>query len=177
MALRERKQGSGVLTDLEQVVTMAAIRKSAQQVQPKIALEEASHDDDNRFLECAQASKAPLLGDGQYPSFSGSVEVQEDRPAERVADALAGPKAARRQGLELDLDQLQIRRYDAVIRNNGVCMSLQTYVTKNENIYCAFSPQLEVIAYGACREEALNGLREEVDRQGPKASSTRSRYE
>ncbi len=44
-------------------------------------------------------------------------------------------------------------------------MALEAVLTKAENIYCAFSPDLKVFAYGACREEALNGLQEEADRQ------------
>lgn len=49
-------------------------------------------------------------------------------------------------------------------------MTIQTVLTKTENIYCAFSPELKVFAYGACREEALNGLQEEADRQSPEAA-------
>jgi hypothetical protein len=41
----------------------------------------------------------------------------------------------------------------------------EAVLTKTENIYCAFSPELKIFAYGACREEALNGLQEEADRR------------
>ena len=54
-------------------------------------------------------------------------------------------------------------------------MTYQMVLTKNENIYCAFSPELKIVAYGACREEALNGLREEAVWQGPATVTTRSR--
>ena len=44
-------------------------------------------------------------------------------------------------------------------------MFLQTYISKTENIYCAFSPELKAVAYGSCREEVLNELQEEAHRQ------------
>ena len=44
-------------------------------------------------------------------------------------------------------------------------MFLQTYISKTENIYCGFSPELKVVAYGSCREEVLNELQEEAHRQ------------
>jgi hypothetical protein len=45
--------------------------------------------------------------------------------------------------------------------------TFRTYITKQESIYCGFSPELEVFSYGACSEEALNGLQEEYRRQHP----------
>src|ERR1017187_10925466 len=45
--------------------------------------------------------------------------------------------------------------------------TFRTYITKQESIYCGFSPELEVFSYGACSEEALNGLQEEYRRQPP----------
>jgi len=48
---------------------MTAIRKNARLVKPKIILREASDEDDNRFLECAQASKAHYLVTGNIRHF------------------------------------------------------------------------------------------------------------
>ena len=55
------------LRDARRVMT--AIRKSARLVKPKIVLREASDEDDNRFLECAQASKAHYLVTGNSRHF------------------------------------------------------------------------------------------------------------
>jgi len=43
--------------------------------------------------------------------------------------------------------------------------TFRTYITKQESIYCGFSPELKVFSYGACSEEAINGLQEEFSRQ------------
>ena len=48
---------------------MAAIRKNAQLVKPSIILDVATDEDDNRFLECAQASKAHYLVTGNIRHF------------------------------------------------------------------------------------------------------------
>jgi len=48
---------------------LAAIRKNVLLVKSKIILREASHEDDNRFLECAQASKAHYLVTGNRRHF------------------------------------------------------------------------------------------------------------
>src|ERR1039458_597976 len=43
--------------------------------------------------------------------------------------------------------------------------TFRTYITKQESIYCGFSPELKVFSYAACSEEAINGLPEEFSRQ------------
>ena len=43
--------------------------------------------------------------------------------------------------------------------------TFRTYITKQESIYCGFSPELKAFSYGACSEEVLNGLQEEFSRQ------------
>ena len=43
--------------------------------------------------------------------------------------------------------------------------TFRTYITKQESIYCGFSPELKAFSYGACSEEAINGLQEEFSRQ------------
>lgn len=43
--------------------------------------------------------------------------------------------------------------------------TFRTYITKQESIYCGFSPELKTFSYGACSEEVLNGLQEEFSRQ------------
>jgi hypothetical protein len=43
--------------------------------------------------------------------------------------------------------------------------TFRTYITKEESIYCGFSPELKAFSYGACSEEAINGLQEEFSRQ------------
>ena len=48
---------------------MAEITKTAQLVIPRIILREASHDEDNRFLECAEAAKAHYLVTGNSRHF------------------------------------------------------------------------------------------------------------
>jgi hypothetical protein len=45
--------------------------------------------------------------------------------------------------------------------------NFRTYITKQESIYCGFSPELKVFSYGTCSEEAINGLQEEFRRQHP----------
>ena len=49
--------------------TMAAIRKHARMISPGIVLAEAVDEEDNRFLECAQASKANYLVTGNLRHF------------------------------------------------------------------------------------------------------------
>ena len=49
--------------------TMRAIRKKAQIVAPNIILAEAVDEEDNRFLECAQVSKANYLITGNLRHF------------------------------------------------------------------------------------------------------------
>ena len=39
---------------------------------------------------------------------------------------------------------------------------LSILTTKAESLYCACSPEWGVISYGACRDEALNNLADEV---------------
>ena len=48
---------------------MAAIRRNVLLVKAKIVVRAASHEDDNRFLECAQASKAHYLVTGNIRHF------------------------------------------------------------------------------------------------------------
>ena len=48
---------------------MTAIHKTAQLIKSGITLREASHEDDNRFLECAQTSKAHYLVTGNSRHF------------------------------------------------------------------------------------------------------------
>ena len=48
---------------------MAEIREKAHLIFPQVHLEEASHDEDNRFLECAQAGKANYLVTGNERHF------------------------------------------------------------------------------------------------------------
>ena len=48
---------------------MAEIRKAAELVLPQVVVTEASHDEDNRFLECAQAGKAHYLVTGNVRHF------------------------------------------------------------------------------------------------------------
>ena len=43
-------------------------------------------------------------------------------------------------------------------------MFIHTFVAKTSSLYFAFSPELQVVRYGSCREEALNGLQEEAGR-------------
>ena len=49
--------------------TIAAIRKTARLVKPSLILKEATDEEDNRFLECAQASKANYLVTGNLRHF------------------------------------------------------------------------------------------------------------
>lgn len=49
--------------------TMAATRKEARVVSPRILLDEALDEADNRFLECAQAAKANYLVTGNLRHF------------------------------------------------------------------------------------------------------------
>ena len=48
---------------------------------------------------------------------------------------------------------------------NSQMNTFRTYITKEESIYCGFSPELKAFSYGACSEEAINGLQEEFSRQ------------
>jgi len=41
-------------------------------------------------------------------------------------------------------------------------MQLSILTTKTENFYAAYSPELEVICYGDCQDEALNNLQDEL---------------
>ena len=52
-----------------------------------------------------------------------------------------------------------------------------TYITKTENIYCAFNPELKVFAYGSCRDEALNELQDKLTRTIPIQNTTSYAYE
>jgi predicted RNase H-like HicB family nuclease len=39
---------------------------------------------------------------------------------------------------------------------------LSIVTTKTEGLYCACSPEWGVVAYGGCRDEALNNLQDEM---------------
>lgn len=41
-------------------------------------------------------------------------------------------------------------------------MQFSIFIAKTEGFYTACSPELAVICYGKCRDEAVNNLREEV---------------
>ena len=56
-------------------------------------------------------------------------------------------------------------------------MIFETVITKSENIYFAFSPELQVVRYDSCREEALNQLQEEASRLDAQASIRQGREE
>ena len=49
--------------------TMTSIRKQARIVVPRVVLAEAVDEEDNRFLECAQVSKANYLVTGNLRHF------------------------------------------------------------------------------------------------------------
>jgi hypothetical protein len=34
--------------------------------------------------------------------------------------------------------------------------------SKTESLYCACSPELDIVSYGGCRDEALNNLQDEI---------------
>jgi predicted RNase H-like HicB family nuclease len=56
-------------------------------------------------------------------------------------------------------------------------MIFQSVIAKTENIYFAFSPELQVVRYGSCREEALNQLQEEASRLEFQSSERQGREE
>lgn len=39
---------------------------------------------------------------------------------------------------------------------------LSILTSKTESLYCACSPELGVVSYGGCRDEALNNLQDEI---------------
>jgi len=39
---------------------------------------------------------------------------------------------------------------------------LSILTVKTESLYCACSPELDIVSYGACRDEALNNLQDEI---------------
>jgi hypothetical protein len=39
---------------------------------------------------------------------------------------------------------------------------MTTFTLKTESLYCACSPELGVVSYGQCRDEAVNNLEDEV---------------
>jgi hypothetical protein len=41
-------------------------------------------------------------------------------------------------------------------------MQFPIFTAKTESFYTACSPELEVVSYGECRDEAVNNLRDEV---------------
>jgi len=42
-------------------------------------------------------------------------------------------------------------------------MQPQTFSLKTEpGLYCAWSPDLELVCYGACQDEAINNLQDEL---------------
>ena len=41
-------------------------------------------------------------------------------------------------------------------------MQISIHTLKTETFYTACSPELAIISYGRCREEALNGLQDEI---------------
>ncbi len=57
------------LDSTEIKLTMAATRKEARVVAPRIILDQALDEADNRFLECAQAAKANYLVTGNLRHF------------------------------------------------------------------------------------------------------------
>lgn len=55
-------------------------------------------------------------------------------------------------------------------------MQMQTAIltTKAETLYCAYSPELGVISYGQCQDEALNNLHDDCrarEQSGEKESA------
>jgi hypothetical protein len=40
--------------------------------------------------------------------------------------------------------------------------SMTTVTLKTESLYCACSPELGLVSYGQCRDEAINNLLDEV---------------
>jgi hypothetical protein len=41
-------------------------------------------------------------------------------------------------------------------------MHLSIFTLKTESLYCACSPEWGVISYGACQDEAINNLQDDV---------------
>jgi hypothetical protein len=41
-------------------------------------------------------------------------------------------------------------------------MHIQAFSAKNGTLYCACSPEWDVVSYGSCEDEALNNLQDEV---------------
>jgi len=39
---------------------------------------------------------------------------------------------------------------------------LSILTAKTESLYCACSPELDIVSYGGCRDEALNNLIDEI---------------
>lgn len=39
---------------------------------------------------------------------------------------------------------------------------LSILTVKTESLYCACSPELDIVSYGGCRDEALNNLQDEI---------------
>ena len=39
---------------------------------------------------------------------------------------------------------------------------LSILTVKTESLYCACSPELEIVSYGGCRDEALNNLQDQI---------------
>ena len=42
---------------------------------------------------------------------------------------------------------------------------MNTYTLKIDTLYLACSPELNLVSYGACQDEALNNLQEDVSRR------------
>ena len=53
-------------------------------------------------------------------------------------------------------------------------MQISILTTKTESFYTACSPELELVSYGQCRDEAVNNLHEQV-RQREQAAGEASR--
>ena len=41
-------------------------------------------------------------------------------------------------------------------------MHLSILILKTESLYCACSPELDIVSYGGCQDEALNNLQDEI---------------
>lgn len=69
---------------------MTAIRENARIVTPHLVLSQALEEEDNRFLECAQAAKANYLVTGNLRHFPNSwkftrIEHRDKRNGDRTA--------------------------------------------------------------------------------------------
>ena len=51
-------------------------------------------------------------------------------------------------------------------KNSNPPIPMTTFTLKMETLYAACSPELGVVSYGNCQDEALNNLSEDIREQG-----------